>query len=126
MLSPSDLPKACLSETFSLGIQRARRGFLRCRSVGSSRGAAILFFALGLAEVGCGRVPEQALRDEQARSRRYRDAYETLQEEVTALRARAAEQKGCAAQSLKLPKTGSAGAALQQTVVAAGTRSVAP
>ena len=78
--------------------------------MGSFRGAAILFFALGLAEVGCSRVPEQALRDEQARSRRYRDAYETLQEEVTALRARVAEQKGCAAQSAQ---TGSAGAALQ-------------
>jgi hypothetical protein len=61
-------------------------------------GAVILFVALGFAETGCSRVPEQALRDEQARSRRYRDAYETLQEEVTALRARVAGQKGCAAQ----------------------------
>ena len=57
----------------------------------------MLLFA-ALAGAGCGRVPEQALRDEQARSRRYRDAYETLQEEVTALRARAAEREkgGCA------------------------------
>jgi hypothetical protein len=52
--------------------------------------------ALALCEAGCSRVPEQALRDEQARSRRYRDAYETLQEEVTALRAQVAG-KGCAA-----------------------------
>ncbi len=60
-------------------------------------GAVILFAALAFAELGCGRVPEQALRDEQARTRRYRDAYETLQEEVTALRARVAEsgKSGC-------------------------------
>ena len=65
----------------------------------SRRGVtALLFVALGVAEAGCGRVPEQALRDEQARSRRYRDAYETLQEELTAVRARVAEQRGCAAQ----------------------------
>ena len=43
----------------------------------------------------CGRVPEQALKDEQARARRYRDAYETLQEENAALKARvAAQEKG--------------------------------
>ena len=59
--------------------------------------SVILFSALALSELGCGRVPEQALRDEQARTRRYRDAYETLQQEVTALRARVAEgQKSCA------------------------------
>ena len=60
-------------------------------------GAVILFAAFALAEAGCGRVPEQALRDEQARSRRYRDAYETLQEEVAALRGRVAEaeKSGC-------------------------------
>jgi hypothetical protein len=45
----------------------------------------------------CGRVPEQALRDEQARTRRYRDAYETSATEVAALKARLAEmEKGCA------------------------------
>jgi hypothetical protein len=63
-------------------------------------GAVLLFAALAVCGAGCGKVPEQALRDEQARSRRYRDAYETLQEEVTALRARAAEREksGCASQ----------------------------
>lgn len=76
-------------------------------------GAVILFIALGFAEAGCGRVPEQALRDEQARSRRYRDAYETLQEELTAARARLAEQKGCAAQPAPAGEASKAGAALQ-------------
>lgn len=41
----------------------------------------------------CGRVPEQALKDEQARARRYRDAYETLQEENVALKARLVAQE---------------------------------
>ena len=76
--------------------QGAQRGVAWSRAARRRGGSVILFAALGLAEHGCGRVPEQALRDEQARSRRYRDAYETLQEEVTALRARVAE-KGCAA-----------------------------
>jgi hypothetical protein len=56
--------------------------------------AGALVIAAGaalLALDGCSRVPEQALRDEQGRSRRYRDAYESLQDETTALRARLAE-----------------------------------
>ena len=44
----------------------------------------------------CGRVPEQALRDEQARTRRYRDAYETQAAELATLRARLADlEKNC-------------------------------
>ena len=44
----------------------------------------------------CGRVPEQALRDEQARSRRYRDAYETQAAEVQALKDRLSQlQQSC-------------------------------
>ena len=52
-----------------------------------------------LAAVGaCGRVPEQALRDEQARSRHYRDAYETTAAELAAAKARLAElEKSCPA-----------------------------
>ena len=46
----------------------------------------------------CGRVPEQALRDEQARARRYRDAYETTAAELAAAKARLAElEQRCAA-----------------------------
>lgn len=65
---------------------------------GGLRRAALTLSLLAFAAVdlGCSRVPEQALRDEQARSRRYRDAYETLQEEVTDLRARLVEKQGCA------------------------------
>ena len=36
----------------------------------------------------CGRVPEASLRDEQARSRKYRDAYETMSQENDALKKR--------------------------------------
>jgi hypothetical protein len=48
---------------------------------------------------GCGgKVPEQALRDEQARTRRYRDAYETAAAELAAAKARVAElEQRCAA-----------------------------
>jgi cell division protein FtsB len=47
---------------------------------------------------GCGRVPEQALRDEEARSRRYRDAYESLQGEVASLKAKVEKlEQGCPA-----------------------------
>ncbi|MFL5310369.1 MAG: hypothetical protein ACJ79H_07960 [Myxococcales bacterium] len=46
---------------------------------------------------GCGRVPEQALRDEQARARRYRDAYETTAAELAAAKAHLAEvEQRCA------------------------------
>jgi hypothetical protein len=48
--------------------------------------------------VACGRVPEQALRDEQTRARRYRDAYETTAAELAAAKARLAEvEQRCAA-----------------------------
>jgi hypothetical protein len=54
------------------------------------------YSALALLVIGCGRVPEQALRDEQARARRYRDAYETTAAELTVAKARLAElEKGC-------------------------------
>ena len=58
----------------------------RCLSV-----AALLLAA-------CGKVPEQALRDEQARARRYRDAYESTAAELAAAKARLAElEQRCAA-----------------------------
>jgi hypothetical protein len=66
-----------------------------------SRGAAFgwrcaLLIAVLLS--ACGRVPEQALRDEQARSRHYRDAYETAAAELAAAKARLAEvEKTCPA-----------------------------
>jgi hypothetical protein len=48
--------------------------------------------------LACGRVPEQALRDEQTRTRQYRDAYETTAAELAAARARLAElEQRCAA-----------------------------
>jgi len=60
-----------------------------------SRLAACGVLATALA---CGRVPEQALRDEQARARRYRDAYETTAAELAAAKARLAEvEKSCSA-----------------------------
>lgn len=46
--------------------------------------------ALVLALGACSRVPEAALRDEQARSRRYRDAYESQAAELVALREKVA------------------------------------
>lgn len=55
-------------------------------------------FAAGLLLAGCGKVPEQALRDEQARARQYRDAYETTAAELAAAKARLAEvEQRCAA-----------------------------
>jgi hypothetical protein len=48
-------------------------------------------FVAGLLLTACGRVPEQALRDEQARARRYRDAYETTAAELAATKSRVAE-----------------------------------
>ena len=51
-----------------------------------------------LALCACSRVPEQALRDEQSRSRRYRDAYETQATEVQALKDRLAQlEQSCKA-----------------------------
>lgn len=55
-------------------------------------------FVAALLLTACGRVPEQALRDEQARARRYRDAYETTAAELAAAKARLAElQQHCGA-----------------------------
>lgn len=54
--------------------------------------------ALALLGAACARVPEQALRDEQAKSRAYRDAYETQAAELQALKdklAASAGQKQC-------------------------------
>ena len=54
--------------------------------------------AAALLLLACGRVPEQALRDEQTRTRQYRDAYETTAAELAAARARLAElEQRCAA-----------------------------
>ncbi len=51
---------------------------------------------LALALSGCSRVPEQSLRDEQARGRRYRDAYETQALELQVLKEKVAQlEKGC-------------------------------
>jgi len=61
--------------------------------------APIAFWA-ALGAVACDRVPEQALRDEQNRSRKYRGAYEAEHDENVALKAKldAAEKtKDCAA-----------------------------
>ena len=64
--------------------------------------AAVGLIALVLA--GCGRVPEQALRDEQARSRKYRDAYETGLQENEWLKKRLAEtEQRAAACAAKTP-----------------------
>lgn len=53
--------------------------------------------ALAFLGLSCGRVPEQSLRDEQARSRRYRDAYETQAVELQQLKEKLAQgQAGCA------------------------------
>jgi len=50
------------------------------------------------AALACSRVPEQALRDEQARARQYRDAYETTAAELVAAKARLSEiEQRCAA-----------------------------
>jgi hypothetical protein len=55
-------------------------------------------FVVALLLAACGRVPEQALRDEQARARQYRDAYETTAAELAATKARLAEvEQRCAA-----------------------------
>ena len=60
------------------------------RAGGWLAGGLILLIA------ACGRVPEQALRDEQARTRRYRDAYETQAAELASLKSRLAElEKRC-------------------------------
>jgi len=50
------------------------------------RAAALALLALA----ACARVPEASLRDEQARSRRYRDAYETALAENAGLKKRLA------------------------------------
>lgn len=63
-----------------------------------SRGSIPRYALLAVVLAACGRVPEQALRDEQARSRRYRDAYETAATELAAAKARLAEiEKRCPA-----------------------------
>ena len=52
--------------------------------------------AVAALAVACGHG-EAALRDEQAKSRSYRDAYETQAQELVRLRARIADlEKGCA------------------------------
>ena len=61
---------------------------------------ALVFLTLLLAFLGataCGHS-EAALRDERAKSRRYRDAYETQAAELAQLKARMAnlEKKACA------------------------------
>ena|GEM_PF-1316873 len=73
-----------------------------CRLAASgfpARKKIIFFSAILLGVIGCGgTVPEQALRDEQARTRQYRDAYETTAAELAAAKARlAALEKSCSA-----------------------------
>ena len=52
--------------------------------------------AAALLGAACGHG-DAALRDEQARTRSYRDAYETQAQEIVRLKARVAElEKGCA------------------------------
>jgi len=64
----------------------------------TARGARLVACGVLAAALACSRVPEQALRDEQARARRYRDAYETTAAELAATKARLAElEKSCAA-----------------------------
>ncbi|HEX9605517.1 MAG TPA: hypothetical protein VF973_17315 [Myxococcales bacterium] len=61
-------------------------------------GARLVACGVLAAVLACSRVPEQALRDEQARARRYRDAYETTAAELAAAKARlAALEQRCAA-----------------------------
>ena len=71
-----------------------------------SRASALPLLALVALSAACSRVPEQALKDEQARARRYRDAYETLQQENAALKTRlAAQEKGvCKSAALEAAK----------------------
>ena len=89
------------------------------RTRSAARAIALLaFLALpGLlpgASLGCSRVSEQALRDEQARSRMYRDAYETQAAELAALKAKlAAGAKICPAAS-PVPTSTESGAATKQ------------
>ena len=73
-----------------------------------TRTALALVGALAL--TACSRVPEQQLRDEQARSRRYRDAYEAalaekqdLLQKLTAAQLRAAACQG--SPTAPLPKS---------------------
>jgi hypothetical protein len=58
---------------------------------------AVLAVALPFVALACDRVPEQALRDEQSRSRQYREAFESEHDENVALRARVEqlEKKKC-------------------------------
>jgi hypothetical protein len=52
---------------------------------------------------GCGGVSERTFRDEQARSRRYRDAYETANDELLQARARLSGLRAdCAASSTSM------------------------
>lgn len=64
-----------------------------------ARGPRLAAYGVVLTALGCGGgVPEQALRDEQARARQYRDAYETTAAELAAAKARLADlEKSCAA-----------------------------
>lgn len=62
----------------------------------TARGLRVMACGLLFAVIACGRVPEQALKDEQARTRQYRDAYETTAAELAAAKARlAALEKSC-------------------------------
>lgn len=62
----------------------------------TARGVRLMACGVLFAAIACGRVPEQALRDEQARTRQYRDAYETTAAELGATKARlAALEKSC-------------------------------
>ena len=71
---------------------------------------ALCALVCALSGLACDRIPEQVLRDEQARARQYRDAFESEHDENVQLRARlekaassAPEQAACGSQSGPYP-----------------------
>lgn len=74
------------------------------------RRGALCALVCALSGFACDRVPEQVLRDEQARARQYRDAFETEHDENVQLRARlekanatVPESASCGSQTGALP-----------------------
>jgi hypothetical protein len=65
---------------------------------------ALPWAALALGLLACGRVPEAQLRDEQARSRRYRDAYESALQENGQLKDQLKKAKAAPACPAEPPK----------------------
>ena len=74
------------------------------------RWGALCALVCALSGLACDRVPEQVLRDEQARARQYRDAFESEHDENVQLRARlekasapVPESASCGSQTGALP-----------------------